>query len=128
MATWFTQISPRMRRQSRASRSNGLFVSNSDSSPAKKKINADSSAEVLHQIGGSQSEMVCLRGSQVYATFGMTKIKKRKRVCMNMSRISKGLLLAASLLIATSALAANKGSLNISEPVTVNRTKLAPGD
>jgi hypothetical protein len=47
---------------------------------------------------------------------------------MNMSRISKGLLLAASLLIATSALAANKGSLNISEPVTVNGTKLAPGD
>ena len=45
-----------------------------------------------------------------------------------MSRISKGLLLAASLLIATSALAANKGSLNISEPVKVNGTKLAPGD
>jgi hypothetical protein len=47
---------------------------------------------------------------------------------MKMSRISKGLLLAATFLIATSALAANKGSLNISEPVTVNGTKLAAGD
>jgi hypothetical protein len=45
-----------------------------------------------------------------------------------MSRISKGLLLAATFLIATSALAANKGSLNISEPLTVNGTKLAAGD
>jgi hypothetical protein len=47
---------------------------------------------------------------------------------MKMSRISKGLLLAATFLIATSALAGNKGSLNISEPVTVNGTKLAAGD
>jgi hypothetical protein len=47
---------------------------------------------------------------------------------MNLSRIYKGLLLAATLLIATSALAANKGSLNISQPVTVNGTKLAAGD
>ncbi len=47
---------------------------------------------------------------------------------MNLSRIYKGLLLAATLLIATSALAANKGSLNISQPVTVNGTKLAVGD
>ena len=47
---------------------------------------------------------------------------------MKLSRIYKGLLLAATLLIATSALAANKGSLNISQPVTVNGTKLAAGD
>jgi hypothetical protein len=57
----------------------------------------------------------------------MAKVK-RKRVCMNLSRIYKGLLLAATLLLATSALAANKGSLNISQPVTVNGTKLAVGD
>jgi hypothetical protein len=47
---------------------------------------------------------------------------------MNLSRIYKGLLLAATLLIATSALAANKGSLNTSQLVTVNGTKLAAGD
>jgi len=52
---------------------------------------------------------------------------------MKVSRISKGLLLGATMLIATglmatSALAANKGSLNISQPVTVNGTKLATGD
>jgi hypothetical protein len=58
----------------------------------------------------------------------MTKIKKRKRVCMKVSRISKGLLLGAAMLMATDALAANKGSLKIYEPVTVNGTKLAVGD
>ena len=47
---------------------------------------------------------------------------------MKLSRIYKGPLLAATLLIVTSALAANKGSLNISQPVTVNGTKLAAGD
>jgi hypothetical protein len=52
---------------------------------------------------------------------------------MKVSRISKGLLLGATMLMATglmatSALAANKGSLNISQPVTVNGTKLAAGD
>jgi hypothetical protein len=43
-------------------------------------------------------------------------------------RTSKSLLLGLALLLATSAFAANKGSLNVQEPVTVNGTKLAPGD
>ena len=47
---------------------------------------------------------------------------------MKVSRISKGLLLGAAMLMATDALAANKGSLKIYEPVTVNGTKLAVGD
>jgi len=49
---------------------------------------------------------------------------------MKVSRIVKGLLLAQTLLMATSALAANanRGALKVSEPVTVNGTKLATGD
>jgi hypothetical protein len=49
---------------------------------------------------------------------------------MKVSRIFRSLLLAQTLLIATSALAANdnKGALKVSEPVTVNGTKLAIGD
>jgi hypothetical protein len=43
-------------------------------------------------------------------------------------RTSKGLFLGLALLLATSAFAANKGSLSVQEPVTVNGTKLAPGD
>ena len=72
--------------------------------------------------------MVCLRWSQLSATFGMTKVKKSKKVSMKVSRISKGLLLGATMLMATGALAADKGSLKIYEPVTVNGTKLAAGD
>jgi hypothetical protein len=43
-------------------------------------------------------------------------------------KVSKGLLLGLALLLATSAFAANKGSLQIQEPTSVNGTKLAPGD
>jgi len=41
---------------------------------------------------------------------------------------SKCLILGLALLLATSAFAANKGSLQVQEPLTVNGTKLAPGD
>jgi len=41
---------------------------------------------------------------------------------------SKSLFLGLALLLATSAFAANKGSLQVQEPLTVNGTKLAPGD
>jgi hypothetical protein len=49
---------------------------------------------------------------------------------MKVSRIVKGLLLAQMMLMATSALGANanKGPLKVSEPVTVNGTKLPIGD
>jgi hypothetical protein len=47
---------------------------------------------------------------------------------MKASKISKGLLLGLTLLLATSAWAANKGSLTVNEPVTVNGTTLAAGD
>jgi hypothetical protein len=41
---------------------------------------------------------------------------------------SKSLFLGLALLLATSAFAANKGSLQVQEPVNVNGTQLAPGD
>lgn len=41
---------------------------------------------------------------------------------------AKSLFLGLALLLATSAFAANKGSLQVQEPVDVNGTKLAPGD
>src|ERR1700758_339603 len=43
-------------------------------------------------------------------------------------KTSKSLFLGLALLLATSAFAANKGSLSVQEPLTVNGTKIAPGD
>ena len=46
---------------------------------------------------------------------------------MTFSNTFKGLLLGLALLLATSAFAANKGSLQVSDPVTVSGRQLAPG-
>ena len=47
---------------------------------------------------------------------------------MKGSKVSKGLLLGLALLLATSAFAANKGSLSVSDPVNVNGKQLKAGD
>ncbi len=47
---------------------------------------------------------------------------------MKLSRISKGLLLGLALLLATSVFAANKGSLAVTDPVTVAGKQLAAGE
>jgi hypothetical protein len=47
---------------------------------------------------------------------------------MKASKISKGLLLGLALLLATSVFAANKGSLQVSDPVTINGKQIQPGD
>jgi hypothetical protein len=47
---------------------------------------------------------------------------------MKLSKVSKGLLLGLALLLATSAFAANKGSLQVSDPVTVSGKSLAAGE
>ena len=47
---------------------------------------------------------------------------------MTTSKISKGLLLGLALLLATSAFAANKGSMQVSDSVTVNGTQLPAGE
>ncbi|HMJ24147.1 MAG TPA: hypothetical protein VK513_19670 [Terriglobales bacterium] len=47
---------------------------------------------------------------------------------MKVSKVSKGLLLGLALLLATSAFAANKGSLQVSDAVTVNGKQIAPGE
>jgi hypothetical protein len=47
---------------------------------------------------------------------------------MKCAAVSKGLILGLALMLASSAFAATKGSLLINDPVTVNGTKLKPGD
>jgi len=47
---------------------------------------------------------------------------------MKVSKMFKGLLLGLALLLATSAFAANKGSLQVADPVTVSGKQLAAGD
>jgi hypothetical protein len=47
---------------------------------------------------------------------------------MSVSKISKGLLLGLALLLATSGFAANKGSLQVDNPVTINGKSLAAGE
>jgi hypothetical protein len=47
---------------------------------------------------------------------------------MKALKISKGLLLGLALLLATSAFAANKGNLQVSDPVTVNGKQIGAGD
>ena len=47
---------------------------------------------------------------------------------MKASKISKGLLLGLALLLATSSFAANKGSLQVTDPVTVNGKQIGAGE
>jgi hypothetical protein len=47
---------------------------------------------------------------------------------MKFATVSKSVLLGLALLLASSAFAATKGSLQLTNPVTVNGTKLKPGD
>jgi hypothetical protein len=47
---------------------------------------------------------------------------------MKLSMISKGLLLGLALVVASSAFAANKGSLQVQEPFTVSGQQLPAGD
>ena len=47
---------------------------------------------------------------------------------MKVSKISKGLLLGLTLLLATSVFAANKGPLQLNDPLTINGKQLAAGE
>src|SRR5271154_717496 len=47
---------------------------------------------------------------------------------MKFARVSKGLTLGLALLLSASAFAGTKASLQLNNPVTVNGTKLKPGD
>lgn len=47
---------------------------------------------------------------------------------MNFTAVPKNLLLASALLLASTAFAATKGSLELTNPVLVNGTQLKPGD
>src|ERR1700685_3699649 len=47
---------------------------------------------------------------------------------MKFANVTKSLLMGLALLLASSAFAATKGSLQLTNPVNVNGTKLKPGD
>ena len=47
---------------------------------------------------------------------------------MKFATVSKSLVMGLALLLASSAFAATKASLQLNNPVTVNGTKLKPGD
>jgi hypothetical protein len=47
---------------------------------------------------------------------------------MKFTTVAKSLMLGLAILLASSAFAATKGSLQISHPVTLNGTQLKPGD
>ncbi len=47
---------------------------------------------------------------------------------MKFATVSKSLLMGLALLLASSAFAATKGSLQLNNPVTINGTTLQPGD
>jgi hypothetical protein len=47
---------------------------------------------------------------------------------MKFTAVSKGFILGLALLLALSAFAATKGSLQINNPVSINGTQLKPGD
>jgi hypothetical protein len=47
---------------------------------------------------------------------------------MKVSKVSKGLLLGLALLLAATAFAANKGSLQFNDPVTVSGQQIAAGE
>src|SRR5689334_21583956 len=47
---------------------------------------------------------------------------------MKFATVSKSLMLGLALLLASSAFAATKGSLQLNNPTTVNGAKLKPGD
>jgi hypothetical protein len=53
--------------------------------------------------------------------------RERKGNHMKIANLSKGLLVSLAVLLATSAFAANKGSLQISDTVTLAGKRLAPG-
>jgi hypothetical protein len=57
-----------------------------------------------------------------------TYFGKEKGAVMKFATVSKSLFLGLALLLASSAFAATKASLQLTNPVTVNGTSLKPGD
>jgi hypothetical protein len=57
-----------------------------------------------------------------------TKFGKEKGAVMKFAAVSKGLILGLALVLASSAFAATKGSLQLIDSVTVNGTKLKAGE
>jgi hypothetical protein len=73
----------------------------------------------------SLNQLCC---SHLQHTLPDTGVGKDKRSNMKFATITRSLALGLGLLLAVSAFAATKGSLQISHPVTVNGTTLPAGD
>jgi len=74
-----------------------------------------------------------LIASQPPQPFSRLEFGKEKRTAMKFGKMkcttfSKSLVLGAALILASSAFAASKANLSIHNPVSVNGTKLKPGD
>jgi hypothetical protein len=67
------------------------------------------------------------QGRQIIAGIQRGDDRKRKKN-MKLSNITSGLVLGVTLLLATGASAASKGSLKLNEAVSVNGTQLAKGE
>src|ERR1700758_690239 len=66
--------------------------------------------------------------SRAAPTASRRRFGKEQGAAMKFATVSKSLKLGLALLLASSALAATKATLQISNPTTVNGTKLKPGE
>jgi len=81
-----------------------------------------------HRTEGTKSQSSDHQERQVIASIRRDDHKQRKNKNMKLTNISSGLLLGMTLLLATGASAASKGSLKLDEAVSVNGTHLAKGE
>ena len=101
--------------------------SKSNSSRKKYSMNDVTFSIASHRTKGTKSQSSDYQGRQIIAGIQRGDDRKRKKN-MKLSTISSGLLLGVTLLLATGASAASKGSLKLNEAVSVNRTQLAKGE
>jgi hypothetical protein len=101
--------------------------SKSNSSRKKYSMNDVTFSIASHRTKGTKSQSSDYQGRHIIAGIQRGDDRKRKKN-MKLSTISSGLLLGVTLLLATGASAASKGSLKLNEAVSVNGTQLAKGE
>jgi hypothetical protein len=98
--------------------------------PSRKKkiINHVTFSIVSHLTEGTKSQSSGCEGLQIIGSLQHGDDRKRRGNYMKFSKISNGLLLGMTLVLATGASAATKGSLKLEAPVSVNGMQLAKGE
>jgi hypothetical protein len=98
--------------------------------PSRKKkiINHVTFSIASHLTEGTESQSSGRGGPRIIGNLQHGDDRKRKGNYMKLSKISNGLLLGMTLVLATGASAATKGSLKLEEPVSVNGMRLAKGE